>query len=152
MSLVMTHVSNMITHAVTSFTEYSYNSMTRFQGKYLGASDAGLFQLDDAASTEVLTGTIKTAELHFGSEFQKRCSDFFLAMRTKGAITLTVDTDEMGAYSYTIEPWGVDRLKQRRTAIGKGAKGKYWTFTLECPEQFDYDTMNIMMVVVSRRL
>lgn len=148
----MTHVVNTITNGVTTFANYPYNSFARFQGKYLGAGDTGLFLLDDPASTEVVDGTLTTGELSFGSEFQKRVSDFFLAMRSEGDITLNVIVDEQVAASYTISTRGINALKQRRSLVGKGLKGKYWTFELTCSDQFDYDTMNIGAVALSRRL
>lgn len=152
MTQLLTHVTNTITNGVTTFEAYPFNSFATFQGKYLGAGPSGLFELDDAASVEPVIGTMKTALLHFNSEMQKRCSDFYLAMRSETDITVRVSTDEMAAYDYTLQTMGVERLKQRRVPIGKGLKGKYWDFELECSEQFEYDTMNIAMVLVSRRL
>lgn len=152
MSLVLTHVINTLTSSVTLFENYDFNSMTKFQGKYLAAGTSGLFQLDDAASTEEVTGTLATGALDFGSEFQKRVTDFFLGMRSEGDITLTVTVDEQNTYSYTISPYSVPELKQRRGWIGKGAKGKYWLFEVQAGAPFDYDTMNIAAVAVSRRL
>ncbi len=149
---MITQVTNTFTTAVTLFEAYAFNSMCQFQGKYLGASSAGLFELDDPASVEAITAALSTGQMDFGSEYQKRCSDFFLAMRSEGDITLRVTTDEENTYTYTVDPLTIATLNQRRTWIGKGAKAKYWTFELECSDPFDYDTMNIMMVVVSRRL
>lgn len=149
---MITQVTNTITSTVTLFEAYAFNSMTKFQDQYLGASSAGLFVLDDDASVEPITATLTTGRLHFGSEFQKRCSDFYLAMRSEGVVTLRVTTDEDNTYTYVVDPLTIATLNQRRTWIGKGAKGKYWTFELECSDPFDYDTMNIAMVVVSRRL
>ncbi len=149
---LLTHVANTLTSAVTTFANYPFNSMVKFNGIYYGASDAGLFKLEDSASTEVRSGVMKTGALHFGSEMQKRMSDFYLGMRSKGDVTLRVTTDELDPYEYVISTHGVERLKQRRSLIGKGAKGKYWEFELECGEDFEFDTMNAAAVPVSRRL
>jgi hypothetical protein len=148
----MTHVTNTLTSAVTTYGNYPYNSMVFFNGAYYGASGDGVFKLDDTLSDEVRSGLMKTGKLHFGSEMQKRMSDFYIGMRSKGDITLRVTTDELDPYEYTIQTKGVERLKQRRSPIGKGAKGKYWEFELECSDDFEYDTMNATAVVVSRRL
>jgi hypothetical protein len=93
-----------------------------------------------------------TGQLHFNSEMQKRVSDFYLAMRSKGDVTLRVTTDEMEPYEYVVDPLDIERLNQRRSWIGKGARGKYWQFELECSDDFDYDTMNIAAVETGRRL
>jgi hypothetical protein len=152
MSQLLTQVTNTITTSATTFEGYAYNSFAFFQGNYYGAGDAGLFQLDAAASTETITGTLTTGKLHFGSEMQKRCSDFFIAMHSEDNIDLTVTVDEVQIGEYVINPYNVDTIRQRRVAIGKGLKGKYWEFSLACPAAFDYDSMNIAAVPVSRRL
>lgn len=152
MSNILTHVLNTITNGVTTFEAYTFNSMTRFQGKYLGASDAGLFWLDDPASVEAVDGTLTTGELDFRSEFLKRVSDFYLGMHSTEVITLTVTTDKGQTASYTIDPRDVDTLNPRRSIIGKGLRGRYWTFELVCSATFEYDTMNIAVVAVDRRV
>lgn len=149
---MITHVTNTVTNAVTLFENYSFNSMCHFNGMYLGASAAGIAQLDDPTSVEARSGILSTGQMHFGSEMQKRVSDFYLAMRSKGDVTLRVSTDELDPYEYTVDPLTVERLNQRRSWIGKGARGKYWRFELECADDFDYDTMNIGVVVTSRRV
>lgn len=152
MSQLLTQVTNTVTASVTLFEAYAYNSFAFFQGSYYGAGDAGLFQLDDAVSVESVTGTLTLGQLNFGSEMQKRCSDFFIGMHSEGNIDLTVTVDEVQVGEYVINPYNVDTIKQRRVAIGKGLKGKYWEFSLASMYLFDYDSMNIAAVPVSRRL
>ena len=153
MTQLLTHTTNTITSAVTTFDGYGFNSLAHFQGKYLGAGTTGLVWLDNPASTEAPTATMTTGQLHFGSELQKRVSEFFLAMRADSDITLRITTDESATtYEYTISPLDVDTLKQRRVKTGKGMKGKYWTFELECADSFDYDSMNIAVALTERRL
>ncbi len=152
MTHILTHVTNPITKAVTTFDAYGFESLFAFNGKYYGVSAAGLFELDDTTSVEQPVGTMRLALLHFGTEMQKRIAETFVAMRSKGDITITVEADEKEAGVYTLSPYGVEELKQRRSLVGKGAKGKYWGFTLECSDDFDYDTINIAAVPVSRRL
>lgn len=152
MTQLLTHVANTVTSAVTTFESYAFNSMTLFQGKYLGASDSGITQLDAPVSTEVINGVLTTGALDFNSDKQKRCSDFYLSMRSQGDVTLTVTTDDATPNVYVVSPLAVDTLKQRRTPIGKGLKGRYWTFQLECSDTFDYDAMTISMASTTRRL
>lgn len=148
----LTHVTNPITNAVTTFDAFAFESLFEFDGTYYGVSAAGLFKLDDVLSTEQPIGTMRLALLHFGTELQKRIAETFIAMRSKGDITITVEADEQPVGAYNLSPHGIEMLKQRRTLVGKGAKGKYWDFTLECSDDFDYDTINIAAVPVSRRL
>lgn len=149
---IMTHVVDTVTNAVTMFDNYPYNSFAAFNGKYLAAGPSGLFIVDDEASTEAITATMTTAQLHFGSEYQKRVSDFYFAMRSHGDIILRVFTDENAPYEYVLSPHDIATLKQGKSLIGKGARGKYWQFQIEASEDFDFDTMNIAAVAVSRRV
>lgn len=151
MTHTLTHVTNPLTNATTTSTS-AFESMFEFDGKYYGVSAQGLFQIDAPASTEPIVGTLRLALLHFGTELQKRIAETFIAMRSKGDITITVEADEQPVGAYNLSPHGIEMLKQRRTLVGKGAKGKYWDFTLECSDDFDYDTINIAAVPVSRRL
>lgn len=152
MSQLLTHVANTMTAAVTTFEDYPFNSMVQFRGAFLGASDAGLTLLDDTSSVEEITGVMGTGLLDFGTVQQKRCSDFYLSMRSVGDVTLRVATDEGAKFEYKIQPLDISTIKTRRSPIGKGLKGTYWYFELECSDEFDFDAMNIAAVPVSRRL
>ncbi len=152
MTQLLTQVTNTVTNSVTTFDNYPFNSFATFQGKLLGAGTSGLFLLDDEASVEAPLATMSSGLLHLGSDQQKRVSDFYLAMRSQGDITLRVATDENEPLEYTIKPLTVETIRQRRSPIGKGLKGTYWRFEVECADLFDYDTMNIDAAILSRRL
>ncbi len=154
MAQVLTQVTNTHTNTVTTFGGYAFNSMVAFQGLYLGAGDDGLFQLDDDASVEMPVANVATGDLHFNSEMQKRISDFFISMRADGDITLRVYVDESLAYEYLLSPLDIETIKQRRSLIGKGLKGKYWRFELENSggDHFEFDAFNVAAVLLGRRL
>ena len=151
MTHTLTHVTNPLTNATTTSTS-AFESMFEFDGKYYGVSAQGLFQIDALISTEPVVGTLRLALLHFGTEMQKRIAEAFMAVRSEGDITITVEADENLVNTYVLSPYGIDTLKQRRSFVGRGAKGKYWDFTFECSDDFDYDTINIAAVPVSRRM
>lgn len=148
----LTHVTNTTTTSVTTFDNYAFNSMAFFAGKYLGASASGLSLLDDTDSTETVVGTMSVGKLSFGSAQQKRVENFYLAMRSPEKVVLRVSADENDPFEYEIDPLYIATLKQRRSLVGKGIKGKYLNFELECAGEFDYDTMVIDVVPLSRRL
>lgn len=154
-SQVATYITNTITSAVTTYENFPFNSFAEIDGKYYGAGPAGLFELvGDKDVTTDIDATLALGALHFGSEMQKRMSDFFIAMRSDGDITLRVSVDEREPFEYTLSPLDIETLKQRRTLIGKGAKGKYWQFELANTAgcDFDFDSLNAAAVVLGRRL
>lgn len=158
--MVQAHVTNTLTNSVTEYVDYNFNSFASFAGLSLAAGPGGLYEVESGNVDEESPLTTPIASLvefgitDFGAEFQKRISDFYMAMRSDGDITLYVKVDENEPYEYTLSPLDIATLKQRRTLIGKGAKGKYWQFSLANVDgaDFDFDTMNVAAVPLSRRL
>ena len=153
---LMVHVMNTITNAVTVFSNYDYDSFAVIDGKYIAAGEQGLVQLDAAELdvTDQITARFATGQLKLGSSAQKRLSDFYFAARSEGSIRLMVYVDDQAPYIYTLDPVAVSRLKQRRSLIGKGARGKYWQFAFENTNglDFEFDSMSIAAVVTDRRI
>lgn len=151
----LVQVTNTLSNAVSTYEQYNFNSFAEIGGKLYGANHDGLFELTgELDDTAEINSTLKSAAVHFGSEMQKRMSDFFMAARADGDITLRVFIDENDPLEYTLSPLDIASLKQRRSLIGKGAKGKNWQFELSnvggC--DFDIDTINLAAVNLSRRL
>jgi hypothetical protein len=153
---LMVHVMNTITNAVTVFSNYDYDSFAVIDGKYIAAGEQGLVQLDAAELdvTDQITARFATGQLKLGSSAQKRLSDFYFAARSEGSIRLMVYVDDQAPYIYTLDPVAVSRLKQRRSLIGKGARGKYWQFAFENTNglDFEFDSMSIAAVATDRRI
>lgn len=153
---VATYVVNTITNALSTYESFPFNSFAEIDGKYYGAGPSGIFELagDKDAGVTNIDAVITTGQDHFASEMQKRVSDFFIGMRAAGDITLRVMVDENDPLEYTLSPLDIETLKQRRTLIGKGAKGKYWQFELSNVDgcDFDFDSFNVAVVPLSRRL
>lgn len=152
----LTHVMNTITTSVTTFDNYEYNSFARFGGRYLAASPTGLHVIDagDKDLTASINATLKTGQIDFGNPQLKRLSDFYVAMRSAGDISIKVSTDENDAYEYLVEPFGVETLKQRRVLIGKGMRGRYWQFELSNVGggDFDFDAYSALVADTNRRV
>ena len=151
-----TQVMNTLTNSVTHYVAYPYNSFAEFGGRYLAAGPGGLYQVEVGGTD---TGASINASLSFGqtdfdNEYQKRVSDYYIGMRSGDDINLTVTVDEKYSASYLISPFTESELKQRRSGLGKGLKGKYWQFGLTNTNgaDFDFDTMNVAAVPLSRRV
>lgn len=150
----LTHVMNTVSTAVTVFENYQFNSFAKIGGKYYAADATGLHLLDDGKldETAAIQWAIQTGLLDFRSAMQKRMSDFYLAMRSEGDVTLTVSTDELDPYEYSLKPYEIETLKQRRDLIGKGMRGRYWQFGLSGDSDFDMDAYNMAVVDTARRI
>jgi hypothetical protein len=157
-------VTNLLTKSVTFYKAYPFNSFAQIGDSYFAAGPNGFYklELDPAVTDGDFDGTVlnpidavfRFGENSLGSEMQKRVSDCYAAMRAESVMTVRVYVDEADPMEYTLDPVNTATVKQRRVPIGKGAKGKYWQFEVEnnAGGNFDFDTINIAAVPLSRRL
>ena len=156
MKQILAQVTNLATNSAVLYEQYPYNSFAEFGGKYLAAGPDGLFQIDvgDTDTSAPIVASIKTGQTSFGSEFQKHLTSFYAGMRSAGDVAVRVFVDERDPIEYVLSPLDIATLKQRRSIMGKGMRGKYWAFEIEntggC--DFDLDTMNVGAVVSARRI
>jgi hypothetical protein len=153
---ILTLVVNTLSNSTVEYDQYPFNSFAEIDGKYYAAGPSGLYQIETGDTDGVLPiqAKLSTGQISFGSEYLKRLSDFYVGMRSEGDITLRVFVDERDPFEYTLRPLDVATLKQRRCAIGKGLRGKYWRFELENVDgcNYDLDTMNVAAEPMSRRI
>lgn len=156
MALKLVHVMNTITSAVTTFDGYPFDSYAEIGGKYYGAGPDGMYLLDAPPPAPPLPDSVPfvftTGDFDYGLSVLKRMSDFYIAMRSDGDVTLRVWVDELLIGEYVLSPLDIETLKQRRSLIGKGARGRYWRFELSGDAPFDFDAYNTLVVPVSRRV
>lgn len=157
-------VTNLLTKSVTFYKTYPFNSFAQIGDNYFAAGPSGFYKLEidpavtngdfDGTTLQPIDALFRFGENDFGSEMQKRVSDCYAAMRAESAMTVRVYVDEADPLEYTLDPVNTATVKQRRVPIGKGAKGKYWQFEVEnnAGGNFDFDTINIAAVPLSRRL
>lgn len=165
MSQVLVHVVNTkgvvtttrtgqeMTYPVTTFDNFLFNSFAEINGKYYAAGAEGLVQIDvEDAPQPLVPWSFATGWQDFGSVQQKRVSDFYMAMRSKGNIVLEVAVDEGEFYEYPLKPLDIETLNQRRSLVGKGLRGRYWKFRLSGDADFDFDSFMVSMANTSRRV
>ena len=153
--LMLMLVTNATTGAVSTYEGMAINSMCQLGDTVFFADATGIHVMDaDADNTVAIDASVQTGFMDLGSDVQKRITDMYLGMRADDDLTLSVGVDEQPAYEYTMSPHGVNTLKQRRAAIGKGIRGKYWQFgitnTAGC--DFDLDTIDIAVADTDRRI
>jgi hypothetical protein len=148
--LILTFVTNTLSAASTTFSNYPFNSFCEIDGEYYGAAADGLYKLDvqqDSVPFKMTTGFMS-----FKIPQQKRASDFYMNLHSAGDITLRVSVDEGPQYAYTLSPQDVTALRQRRALLGKGLRGVYWQFELEGTKDFDFDNYTVAFAPTARRV
>ena len=162
MSQVLVHVVNTkgvvtptrtgqeVDFPVATYSNFLFNSFAEINGKYYAAGSNGLVQIDVPQTS--VPWTFATGWVDFDSAQQKRASDFYMAMRSKGDVTLEVAVDEGAFYEYALTPLDIETLNQRRSFLGKGLLGRYWKFQLSGDSDFDFDSYMVTMIDSSRRV
>ena len=153
-------VTNLLSKAITFYEAYPYNSFAQIGTTYFGAGNTGLFKLDIGDKDVTVSGSndidalVRYGVSDFGSDKQKRVTDCYVGMRSDGDMTLRVYIDEQDPIEYTVSPHDIARLKERRSFIGKGARGKYWQLELANTAgcSFDLDAIDIAAVPTDRRI
>jgi hypothetical protein len=136
------------------YDPFPYNSFMEFRGKYYAAGSDGIRQIDTGSLDETadITWTISTGDLDFDDGIYKRVSDFYLAARTTGEITLNLYVDEVFVETYNLTVADVETLKQTRSLIGKGARGRYWKFEITGASPVEFDAYNVAIYKMGRRI
>lgn len=159
-SQVVTHVTvlvtNLVTKAITTYEQYAYNSYAVIDGEYYAAGPTGLYKID-TGDTDVgapIVAKLRFGQNDFGNTQQKRVSDFYAVAHTDGELTVRAYIDEQAPLEYALKPYGVATLNQRRTPIGKGARGIHWQFEIENTDgcYFDISALSIAVADSTRRI
>lgn len=124
-------VLNLRNLGLTEYTNWAFNSMTYFNGKYIGASEAGVIELgvqDHEDDTTDIPARFRTGKHDMDSSFLKRVPHGYLECEADGDVLVSTLTSEDGQRDYLV-PWnGNDEVQNRRVNFGRGPKSKHWQF------------------------
>jgi hypothetical protein len=124
-------VLNLRNLGLTEYTNWAFNSMTYFNGKYIGASEAGIIELgvqDHEDGTTDIPARFRTGKHDMDSSFLKRVPYGYLECEADGDVLVSTLTSEDGQRDYLV-PWnGNDEVQNRRVNFGRGPKSKHWQF------------------------
>ena len=141
--------------ALTQYSNYAFNSFAKFNGVFLGASDAGVFELNgaDDAGTGI-SAIARTGTTTFGTSHQKRVDRAYIGYRADGELRLRVITNETVAHDYAVNYRAISGIHGARVPIGKGLKSRYWQFELQNVggADFEVDEIEIKPIVLRRRI
>lgn len=142
---------NTRTGAVTEYQNFVFNSFAQIGHKYLGASDAGLYELDgaDDDGTDVIAH-IKSGYAQFGGSKYSSFKAAYLGMRGDGNIILKLDTGDGKSYTYQTV---IQDMQSTKVRLGKGLRARYFSFELiSTGPDFDLDTIEFIPLVAQRRV
>lgn len=129
----------------SQYKNYTFNSMAKFNGTYLGANNNGLFELVGTTDNNtIITAEFAPALTDFNIHNSKRLYVAYFGLETDDDLQVQIYADEELKKTYTLvaNKTGQQRIRQR---IGWDAKGRYWSFTISNPKgnHFAVDAIDV---------
>ena len=144
-------VVNTRTGATTEYQNYAFNSFAQMGHKYLGATSAGLYELngDDDVGTDV----VARLRSGFGQFAGSRFSGFkaaYLGIRATGDLLFRLVYADDTVTNYAVKARDMETVKVN---LGKGVRARYIAFELESTGQdFDLESVELVPMVAQRRV
>lgn len=151
-STVVMHTES---NALTTYSNYQFNSFAQFNGVYLGANDSGIFALSGATDNGVLIdAAARVGITDFSTSHLKRVDRCYVGYRTDGNMVLRVITDEINTRDYLLTATGKAGLHGNHVRIGKGLAARYWQFEIRNKDGSDFtlDTIELKPTPLRRRV
>jgi hypothetical protein len=150
---------NAATKAVTTYTNYPFNSMAVFNGEVHAASAEGLYKLGgaDDAGTPIIW-KIRTGMSNYGTGRNKGLDAAYLGYTATGRIALkciiVAPTGEKIVYWYELTPRPAATPTPGRITMGRGLRSVYWGFELTNVDAGDIelDVLELHPIVLDGRL
>jgi hypothetical protein len=122
---------NVQSQALSTYANYSFNSMTKFNGVYLGASSTGIFALTGATDAGTAIDAVARVGISdYGTAKLKRIDRAYLGYRADGDMVLSVITDDQQRRDYAVHTLNLPGIHGNHVRIGKGVQARYWQFEI----------------------
>jgi hypothetical protein len=150
---------NAATKALSTYTNYPFNSMATFNGRNYGASSEGLYRIggaDDAGET--ITWRLRTGMTNFGTGRNKGLDAAYLGYTADGRIALKCiivsATGEKIGYWYNLTPKSAANPQPGRIPTGRGLKSVYMGFELTNVDasEIELDVIELHPIILEGRL
>lgn len=144
---------NLSTQAITTYSNFPFNSMGYFNGELIGANEEGLFVLGGGLDKDMrINAKLKTGTLNLGDNFIKHIRNVWLTYRTDGHLALVLYVDEDADNPVEIQTELVsDEIQEERLKVPRGLRGRYYTLELTNLSGADFDIEQLSILVESIR-
>lgn len=140
---------------LTTYSGFTFNSLTAFDGRFFGADASGVHELGGATDNGALIdASVRLATTDFDSAFNKSLERLYVGYRASADLQLTVSVDEAAPVTYTLpslRPGG--EVRGSRVKVGKGLSGRYWRLELQSRlgAEFELDVLEAIPIARQRR-
>lgn len=135
--------------ATTQYTNFYYNSMVKFNHKYLCANSEGLFEVTgNTDNGSAIVSYFEPVTMDFNITSNKRLRAFYIGYESSGDLTLTINT-EKNLSEVIIIP-GTTGRQAKKVNISRYVTGRYWTFQIKSDgPYFSVDHISVLPVIRS---
>lgn len=147
-----TFVANTKTLGLSEYSGYNFNSLS----EGLACNSDGIYDLNDADSSEEVNAIIRTGVMDFDTSFNKRVTHMYLGLTNKGEIIAKTLTSQNGIKKerwYKLNPL-TTQTSTRRIQTAKGVKSRYWQFEIINKDGADFTLTDfeVLPMVLKRRI
>ncbi len=147
-------VTNTRNFAISEYSNFAFNSMCKFNGKYLYAKSDGIYEGggNNDNGTQIVasykTGAIDT----YTTEIQ-RLRDVYLTFRSDGDVQLFSVGDEINARAYFITSSIGSTIHERRVKFERGIKDRHFNFGVSNVDgsTLEVDSIKILTEPIRKR-
>lgn len=144
---------NLATGAVSHYTNFPFDNVVRFKGRFFGIKADGIFEIGaNTDAGEPIAATLTTFMTNFGESNNKRVLWAYILGRLDDDMDVTVSPDEGLAYTYKTSGANDGTMRTHRAKVGRGLKGNYFSFTFEnvAGADFEIDYVDFLYDVTTR--
>jgi hypothetical protein len=146
-------VMNLARKAITTYSQFPFNSLAYFDGHYIGATSTGIYTLEGSIDkASIIKANLKTGVLDLGSDFIKHIRDIWLTYRSNGDLAIVLEVDEDVENPVQLLTRISDsKIHEERLVVPKGFRGRFYTIDIKNVDGSSFDLNSISLMVDSIR-
>lgn len=142
------YVLNTENSAITEYDNFPFNSFCTFKGKHLAAGANGITLLEGSKDNSTdISAYLNVGTNDFDLPNIKKITDAYLSMKGDGSYYLTVTSDDGSPHSYLLTATTGDRIRNLKTHVGKGKKGRFFELELSNIAGADFELYDMVLNV-----
>ena len=149
-------VMNLVNQAISTRTNFPFNSLAKHKGKYYGATHDAIYLLEGVDDNGTpINAHLKTGSMDFGEQLIKYARDIWITHRTDGHLALVIYVDEDNATLIEKDTQIVsDEIREERLKPPRGLRGRFYTIELSniLGANFDMDSFSILVETERRKI
>jgi hypothetical protein len=140
--------------AVSEYTNFNFNSLTKFNNKYYGCNNTGLFEItgvkDDGAFIPV---KLETPAYDLGTSNIKQVPAMYLGVGYSGDLIVKISVDRNNTAYYKLSS-SLRELQTQHIKLGKGLVGRYLQFEIAAngTDEFKLSEFEFFPIMFGRKL